>query len=485
MRRRLGRRCRSQRKQEFRSRNLSIEGNPLRVHAACHMLLVCTASSAAPSGSALSLTSAYPFPVHVGDDGCSGLAKAPRDPKQCATPLAAHPRGRVNISTSIPKAECERVMADVRGYCHSQMPLGDLDLEYFVCMYDPVCSAILCAIRSSDCCPFHCAEHCLPSCPDNSPPPPPPRPPPPPPCPPYPPAPPPPSPPPPPPNAKPARAGLPPPSASPPSFALRVALPLPPPLPPLSLVVRPKCLGGVYLLDVARSEQILSQLRKWCYFYQNVNNQTDFNAAPTRSTGTLRLTPGPSREEWELSTLLRRFCEQNGAMPDNMNRGDGWAIEEECSSVLKVLGSRFGGNVCTGACAPWAQPCPTPPPPPPPPPSAPCGPARGFGNGNEAPYSAGSNDSTTMRGRANSAPAQPRLPSGTVPPLTLPLSRNVTSPPPPSSNFPASPPSAPCPSTDLNRQRPVEQESEEWKPATEPMGLHAPLVDQLQTIELH
>jgi hypothetical protein len=104
----------------------------------------------------------------------------------------------MNISAAIPKADCERVMADIRGYCRSQMPLGDLDLESFVCMYDPACSAILCAIRSSECCPFHCAERCLPSCLDDSPPPPPPRPPPPPPAPPKTPPPPPPNPPPPP-----------------------------------------------------------------------------------------------------------------------------------------------------------------------------------------------------------------------------------------------------------------------------------------------
>ena len=138
------------------------------------------ASSGAPSGSTLSLTPAYPFPVDVGDDGCSKAPASPRDPKQCAAPLASRPRGPMNISTPIPKADCERVMADIRGYCRSQMPLGDLDLESFVCMYDPACSAVLCAIRSSGCCPFHCAERCLPSCPDDSPPPPPPRPPPPP-----------------------------------------------------------------------------------------------------------------------------------------------------------------------------------------------------------------------------------------------------------------------------------------------------------------
>merc|ERR1740133_845641 len=274
-----------------------------------------TASSGAPSGSTLSLTPAYPFPVNMGDDGCSGLAKAPpspRDPKQCAAPLVS-PKGRMNISAAIPKADCERVMADIRGYCRSQMPLGDLDLESFVCMYDPVCSAILCAIRSSECCPFHCAERCLPSCPDNSPP-----------------APPPPSPPP---HPK-AKPSLPPPSMSPDSSALRVALPLPPPLPPPSSVVRPTCLGGIYLLDVARSEALLSQLRKWCYFYQNVNNQTEITGTLNRSASNLRLAPGPSQDEWELSPLLQSFCEQNGAMPDNMNRGDGWAVEEECSAVL-------------------------------------------------------------------------------------------------------------------------------------------------------
>ena len=432
--------------------------------------VAAAASSGAPSGSTLSLTPAYPFPVNVGDDGCSGLAKAPRDPKQCAAPLVSQ-RGRMNISAAIPKADCERVMADIRGYCRSQMPLGDLDLESFVCMYDPACSAILCAIRSSECCPFHCAERCLPSCPDNSPPPPPPRPPPPPPYPPYPPAPPPPSPPPPP-KAKPR---LPPPSMSPDSSALRVALPLPPPLPPPSSVVRPTCLGGIYLLDVARSEALLSQLRKWCYFYQNVNNQTEITGALNRSASNLRLAPGPSQDEWELSPLLRSFCEQNGAMLDNMNRGDGWAVEEECSAVLRVLGLRFGGNVCTGACAPWIQPCPSPPPPPPPPPM-PCGAARGFGNGNEAPGPSGCSNSTIMReGRAASAPTRPALARTTMPPSKISASLRTKL-----EEAPETEPDGMRPIKELGE---VEQESEEWPHVAEPTGLHAALADRPQTIE--
>ena len=431
------------------------------------------ASSGAPSRSTLSLTPAYPFPVNMGDDGCSGLAKAPpspRDPKQCAAPLVS-PKGRMNISAAIPKADCERVMADIRGYCRSQMPLGDLDLESFVCMYDPVCSAILCAIRSSECCPFHCAERCLPSCPDNSPPPPPPRPPPPPPYPPYPPAPPPPSPPP---HPK-AKPSLPPPSMSPDSSALRVALPLPPPLPPPSSVVRPTCLGGIYLLDVARSEALLSQLRKWCYFYQNVNNQTEITGTLNRSASNLRLAPGPSQDEWELSPLLQSFCEQNGAMPDNMNRGDGWAVEEECSAVLRVLGLRFGGNVCTGACAPWIQPCPSPPPPPPPPPM-PCGAARGFGNGNEAPGPSGCSNSTIMgEGRAASAPTRPALARTTMPPSKISASLRTKL-----EEAPETEPDGMRPIKELGE---VEQESEEWPHVAEPTGLHAALADQPQTIE--
>merc|ERR1740133_533935 len=412
-----------------------------------------TASSGAPSGSTLSLTPAYPFPVNMGDDGCSGLAKAPpspRDPKQCAAPLVS-PKGRMNISAAIPKADCERVMADIRGYCRSQMPLGDLDLESFVCMYDPVCSAIICAIRSSECCPFHCAERCLPSCPDNSPPPPPPRPPS------------------PHPHPK-AEPSLPPPSMSPDSSALRAALPLPPP----SSVVRPTCLGGIYLLDVARSEALLSQLRKWCYFYQS-SNQTDFTGALNRSAGTLRLAPGPSQDEWELSPLLRSFCEQNGAMPDNMNRGDGWAVEEECSAVLKVLGLRFGGSVCTGACAPWIQPCPSPPPPPPPPPM-PCGAARGFGNGNEAPGPSGCSNSTIMReGRAASAPTRPALARTTMPPSKISASLRTKL-----EEAPETEPDGMRPIKELGE---VEQESEEWPHVAEPTGLHAALADQPQTIE--
>jgi hypothetical protein len=431
--------------------------------------VAAAASSGVPSGSTLSLTPAYPFPVNVGDDGCSGLAKAPRDPKQCAAPLVSQ-RGRMNVSAAIPKADCERVMADIRGYCRSQMPLGDLDLESFVCMYDPACSAILCAIRSSECCPFHCAERCLPSCPDNSPPPPPPRPPPPPPYPPYPPAPPPPSLPPPP-RAKPS---LPPPSMSPDSSALRVALPLPPPLPPPSSVVRPTCLGGIYLLDVARSEALLSQLRKWCYFYQS-SNQTDFTGALNRSAGTLRLAHGPSQDEWELSPLLRSFCEQNGAMPDNMNRGDGWAVEEECSAVLKVLGLRFGGTVCTGACAPWIQPCPSPPPPPPPPPM-PCGAARGFGNGNEAPGPAGCSNSTIMQhGRAASAPTRAAPPGITMPPSKISASSRT--------ELEEAPETVPDGMRPIKELSEVEQESEEWPRVAEPTGLHAALADGLQTIE--
>ena len=458
------------------------------------LCVAAAASSGAPSGTTLSLTPAYPFPVNVGDDGCSGLAKAPpspRDPKQCAAPLVS-PRGRMNISAAIPKADCERVMADIRGYCRSQMPLGDLDLESFVCMYDPACSAILCAIRSSECCPFHCAERCLPSCLDDSPPPPPPRPPPPPPYPPYPPAPPPPSPPPPP-KAKPSLP--PPPSMSPDSSALRVALPLPPPLPPPSSVVRPTCLGGIYLLDVARSEALLSQLRKWCYYYQSVNNQTDFTGALNRSsgslrlahnqtdntgalnrsTGNLRLAPGPSQDEWELSPLLRNFCEQNGAMPDNMNRGDGWAIEEECSAVLKVLGLRFGGNVCTGACAPWIQPCPSPPPPPPPPP-LPCSAARGFGNGNEAPGPAGCSNSTIMQqGWPASAPTRAAPPGTTMPPSKISASSRTES-----DEAAETEPDGMRPIKELSE---VEQESEEWPHVAEPTGLHAALAERLQTIE--
>ena len=96
-----------------------------------HMLsLPAAASSGAPPGTTLSLSSAYPLPVNVGTDGCPGSANVPvtpRDPKQCAAPVAES-RGRANISAAIPKAECERVMADVRAYCRSQEPLGDLDL---------------------------------------------------------------------------------------------------------------------------------------------------------------------------------------------------------------------------------------------------------------------------------------------------------------------------------------------------------------------
>ena len=427
------------------------------------------ASSGAPSGSTLSLTPAYPFPVDVGDDGCSKAPASPRDPKQCAAPLASRPRGPMNISAPIPKADCERVMADIRGYCRSQMPLGDLDLESFVCMYDPACSAVLCAIRSSGCCPFHCAERCLPSCPDDSPPPPPPRPPPPPPSPPQPPSPPPPSPPPPPPPSPP------PPSMENNSPDLRVEkVPLPPPSPPSS-AVRPTCLGGIYLLDVARSEALLSQLRKWCYFYTSVNNQTDSTGALNRSTASLRLSPGPSQDEWELSPLLRSFCEQNGAMPDNMNRGDGWAVEEECSAVLKVLAIRFGGDVCTGACAPWMQPCPSPPPPPSPPPM-PCSAARGFGNGNEAADPVGCSDSTIMQqGRAASAPTRP--PSSGMPPSKTSASSRATL-----EEAPEPEPEGMRPVKELSE---VEQESEEWPHVAEPTGLnaHAALADRLRTIE--
>ena len=250
----------------------------------------------------------------------------------------------------------------------------------------------------------------------------------------------------------------PPSSMSPPS-----APPSPLPPPPPSPALRPKCLGGIYLLDVTRAEALLSQLRKWCYFYQNVHNQTDItDGALVRSAGILRLIPGQSQQEWELSRLMQSFCEQSGAMPDNMNRGDGWAVEEECSSVLKVLGLRFGGNVCAGACAPWAQPCPSPPPLPPPPP-LPCGLARGFGNGNEAP-----GNETSRFWNGNEAPGNGTSWSGDY------------------NEAPGAPggDQAPCPATDLNRRRPVEQESEELNTVAEPTGLQEPLADRPKTIEL-
>lgn len=225
---------------------------------------------------------------------------------------------------------------------------------------------------------------------------------------------------------------------------------------------------------------LLSQLRKWCYFY----NRTDAGNGPAtsdrlrrqgnsdrtirittrypfRSRGSLELVSGASAEDWSLSPLLLRFCEQNGAMPDPMNRGEGWATEDECSSVLKVLGLRFGANVCMGACVPWEQPCPSPPPPPPKPP-LPVGPGWTMWNGAKGSSPYGSNSTGMPKAPAVLMPPQNETRNATGSIRGNVSSRSQASPP---------PTPAPCPSEELNGQRPIEQQSEQWQAVSEPTGL--------------
>ena len=237
----------------------------------------------------------------------------------------------------------------------------------------------------------------------------------------------------------------PPPSAPPPS---------PPPSPsspPFPEYVAPrrrlKCSGGVDKLEPDRAEQMLSQLRKWCYYFNRTDvgdGAADVAAVSPRSS--LRLIPGNATEDWSLSPPLQQFCDQNGAMPDAMNRGDDWAAEEECAGVLKVLGLRFGADVCIGACAPWSQPCPESVSPPPPPPLVlPWGPARAMTGGARGPEGPAACNSSLMR----EAPPQ----------------KDSLSPPPPP------PPSPPYSVSDPNRQHAIEQQSERWQQAAEPTGL--------------
>ena len=466
------------------------------------MFVSHAAAAATDAPPAMSLTSAYPFAVNQDDGLCPGLqlkrVRKPCPPNSDPMPeppkkgmnwtwtennKLVQPTRPVNISSSIPKASCERVLADVRSYCAVQMPMGDLFLDDYVCMYDPYCSSIMCSIRASDCCPFSCSERCLPVCPDNPPPPPPPPPPSPSPDPPEPPYPPdPPSSPPPyvlppqppyPPNCSscnltngsnltngtnetiitpdepyPRNASSPPPPSPSPS----------PPSPQIPEPVTPIC----DLIPTGDAEAFSVQLRKWCSYQVAVSNSSLRNLNLTCIAGAVSPPPvsslHPPRKcagSWYIPAHFQEFCtleaERTAGLlateRTQMNLdGLGQPLTDEgadCTKYLLVLAENFNGDVCYGACKPWSQSCP-PPPPPPPLDLLPCGPARNFDGRH------GNIESSSCKPVMTATPPSPPLP-----------------PPPP----PPPPPPKPCPPMSPDPDaRPVMEESEQWVPTAQPTG---------------
>jgi len=472
------------------------------------MFVSHAAAAATDAPPAMSLTSAYPFAVNQDDGLCPGQQlkgerkpcprnrdPMPEPPKKgmnwtwTENNKLVKPPNPVNISSSIPKASCERVLADVRSYCAAQMPMGDLFLDDYVCMYDPYCSSIMCSIRASDCCPFYCAEKCMPVCPDNPPPPPPPSPSPDPPEPPYPPDPP--SSPPPAPefNNTPPAPPVPnctncsaPPSPpvnntppgprsnntppSPPAPNITSSPPAPPPSPPNSPEIDEKLPCECDLIPTGDAEALKTQLVKWCSYQVAVSNVTLRDLSLTCIATAVSPPPSPSGQwlpprtcagSWYIPAHFQEFCtleaERAAGLSDTektqMNLdGRGQPLRDEsadCPNVLLVLAERFNGDVCTGACHPgWTQSCGCPPPSPPPAKELPCGPARNFDGRH------GNVESSSCKPVMTATPPSPPLP-----------------PPPP----PPPPPPKPCPPNSPDPEaRPMEQESEQWVPTAQPTG---------------
>ena len=97
------------------------------------------------SGSFGSLSAAYPLLVNPTESACPGAGAGANETLPSRTRCSAEVSrqvGRASLSPDIPMRECQRVLADLRDYCATQQPLGDVDLEKYVCMYDPICTQV-------------------------------------------------------------------------------------------------------------------------------------------------------------------------------------------------------------------------------------------------------------------------------------------------------------------------------------------------------
>ena len=92
-----------------------------------------------------SLSAAYPLLLNPKESACPGASAVANETLLSHTRCGAEVQrkvGRASLSPDIPMHECRRVLADLRDYCSTQQPLGDVDLEKYVCMYDSVCTQV-------------------------------------------------------------------------------------------------------------------------------------------------------------------------------------------------------------------------------------------------------------------------------------------------------------------------------------------------------